>query len=195
MRAFVRLFLPCLLALALLACQPAEPRPDLKGTDISDANFGGDFSLTDHTGKPRALSGFKGNVVALFFGYTHCPDVCPTTMAEYASAMKLLGPDAGRIQVLFVSVDPERDTPSVLKSYVPFFDKRFIGLTGSPAQVSKVAEQFKVVATKRPAGAGNYFVDHSAGSYLLDAEGRLRAYEPNGTAAAALAHDLKALLR
>lgn len=195
MRDLIRFLLSCLLALALAACKPATPKVDLKGTDISGANFGADFSLTDHSGVPRKLSEFKGKVVALFFGYTHCPDVCPTTMAEYAASLRLLGSDADKVQVLFVTVDPERDTQSVLQRYVPFFDKRFIGLTGSPVAVNKVTEQFKVVSRKQSAAGGNYFVDHSAGSYLFDPGGQLRAYEPNGQPAAALAHDLKALLR
>lgn len=191
----IRLLIPSLLALLLAACQPATPKVELKGTDISGVEFGQDFALTDHNGAPRKLSDFKGKAVALFFGYTHCPDVCPTTMAEYASSLKLLGGDADKVQVLFVTVDPERDTQGVLKNYVPFFDQRFIGLTGSPAAVRKVTEQFKVVARQQKAEGGNYFVDHSAGSYLFDPAGQVRVYEPNGQPAAALAHDLKALLR
>jgi len=195
MRTLLRFLVLCWLALALAACKPAVPKVELKGTDITGTDFGADFSLTDHNGVPRRLSEFKGKAVALFFGYTHCPDVCPTTMAEYASSLKLLGGDADKVQVLFATVDPERDTQTVLKNYVPFFDKRFIGLTGAPAAVHKVTEQFKVVAQKQQAAGGNYFVDHSAGSYLFDPAGQVRVYEPNGQPAAALAHDLKALLR
>lgn len=195
MRSLIRFLLLGLLAFALLACAPGDPKLELKGTDISGANFGGDFSLTDQDGKPRTLGEFKGKAVALFFGYTHCPDVCPTTLAEYAASLRLLGSEAEKVQVLFVTVDPERDTQSVLKRYVPFFDKRFIGLTGTPAQVKKVTEQFKVVAQKQTVKDGNYFVDHSSGTYLFDRDGLLRVYEPNGQPAAALAHDLKALVR
>lgn len=194
MRTALHLFLIGFATLWLAACQPAEPKLDLKGTDITGVSFGGDFTLTDQRGARRSLSDFKGKAVALFFGYTHCPDVCPTTLAEYASAMKQLGQQAARVQVLFVTVDPERDTVKVLGSYVPFFDKRFIGLTGTPGEVGKVTSQFKVVAERKPAAGGDYFIDHSSGSYLIDPQGRLRTYEPNGTPAAALAHDLVALL-
>jgi protein SCO1/2 len=194
MRILFRLLLLCLASLWLAACQPAQPKLDVKGTDITGVSFGGDFSLTDQQGARRSLSEFKGKAVALFFGYTHCPDVCPTTMAEYASAMKQLGADAAKVQVLFITVDPARDTVKVLSSYVPFFDKRFIGLTGTPDEVGKVTSQFKVVAERKPAAGGDYSIDHTAGSYLIDPQGQLRVYEPNGTPAAALAHDLVALV-
>ncbi|POZ63959.1 SCO family protein [Chromobacterium alticapitis] len=182
----------CVIA-ALAACAP--PRIDFKGTAINDDSMGGSFALTDFHGQPRSLDAYKGKVVALFFGYTHCPDVCPTTMLEYASVMKQLGEDADKVQVVFVSVDPERDTPKVLAGYVPYFDKRFVGLTGSPEQIEQVKKQYKVVAQKVPAPGGGYSVDHSSGSYLLDQNGKLRVFEAYGAPAASLAYDIKQLLR
>ncbi|MBV8045798.1 MAG: SCO family protein [Paludibacterium sp.] len=195
MRFFRRMLLLALVV-ALAACQRVEPiKLDLKGTDLTGTEVGGDFTLTDHTGKPRALSSFRGKVVALFFGYTHCPDVCPTTLLEYANIYKKLGADGGKLQVVFVSVDPERDTQQVLAGYVPHFNPTFVGLTGSVAQVASVMKAYKVVAQKVPAAGGDYSVDHSAGSYLLDAEGRVRVYEPYGSPAADVVHDIQQLLR
>lgn len=184
-----------LLALSLAACTPAEPSLTLKATDISSADFGQPFTLTGHDGKPHALGDYQGKAVALFFGYTHCPDICPTTMLEYQQVMKLLGKDSDRVQVLFVSIDPQRDTPQVLAGYVPFFDKRFMGLTGSAEQVAKVAAQYKIVAQRQDRADGGYTMDHSAGSYLFDTAGKLRVYVPYGTPAADIAHDLQQLLR
>lgn len=195
MRAFIVRLLTCLLLASLLACSPDTPKAEFKGTDIAGVKFGGDFTLTDHTGKPRSLSEFKGKVVALFFGYTHCPDVCPTTMLEFASAMKLLGTQADQVQVLFITVDPERDTPALLAGYVPHFDPRFIGLSGSPEAVREVEARFKIVAQKRAEPGGGYSVDHSAGAYLFDRSGQLRVYLPYGLPAADLAHDIKELIR
>lgn len=184
-----------LLALSLAACTPAEPSLTLKATDISSADFGQPFTLTGYDGKPHALGDYQGKAVALFFGYTHCPDICPTTMLEYQQVMKLLGKDSDRVQVLFVSIDPQRDTPQVLAGYVPFFDKRFMGLTGSAEQVAKVAAQYKIVAQRQNRADGGYTMDHSAGSYLFDTAGKLRVYVPYGTPAADIAHDLQQLLR
>ena len=182
------------LAYSLRACTPAETL-SFKGTDISTADFGQPFTLTGQDGKPHALGDYQGKAVALFFGYTHCPDICPTTMLEYQQVMKLLGKDADRVQVLFVSIDPQRDTPPVLAGYVPFFDKRFMGLTGSPAQVQAVASQYKIVAQRQARKDGGYTMDHSAGSYLFDTRGQLRVYVPYGTPSADIAHDLQQLLR
>lgn len=192
MSKFLQLLLGLLTAFALSACAPAV---NFKGTAIDDDSMGGNFTLTDFDGKPLGLEAFHGKVVALFFGYTNCPDVCPTTMLEYASVMKQLGADADKVQVLFVSVDPERDTPKVLAGYVPHFDKRFIGLTGTPEQIEKVKKQYKVVAQKVPTPGGGYSVDHSAGSYLLDQKGKLRVFQAYGTPAANLAYDIQQLLR
>lgn len=184
-----------LLLFGLAACTP-DPQPlTLKATDISSADFGQPFTLTGQDGKPHALDDYQGKAVALFFGYTHCPDICPTTMLEYQQVMKLLGKDSDRVQVLFVSIDPQRDTPQVLAGYVPFFDKRFMGLTGSAEQVAKVAAQYKIVAQRQDRADGGYTMDHSAGSYLFDTAGKLRVYVPYGTPAADIAHDLQQLLR
>ncbi|UGA39727.1 SCO family protein [Chromobacterium haemolyticum] len=157
-----------LLPLWLAACSPNEPKLDLKGTDVAGASIGGDFTLTDHQGQRRSLSQYQGKVVALFFGYTHCPDVCPTTMLEYAAAVKQLGDKAGQVQVLFVSIDPERDTPQVLAGYVPHFNRGFVGLTGTAGEVEQIKNQYKIVAQRVNQPGGGYSVDHSAGSYLLD---------------------------
>lgn len=195
MALFARGLVLGLVLLGLAGCGDGPRAPlVLKGTDISTASFGAPFTLTGHDGKRHDLTEFKGKAVALFFGYTHCPDVCPTTMLEFAQASKLLGADADRLQVLFVSVDPLRDTPSLLAGYVPHFDKRFLGLTGTVAEVAAVTRQYKIVAQQQPVKEGGYTVDHSAGSYLFDPQGKLRVYVPYGTPAADIAHDVKALL-
>ncbi|MCP9759220.1 SCO family protein [Aquitalea sp. S1-19] len=191
----LRRVLFCCCLLALMACTPQSAAPAFKGSDISGVAFGGNFTLTNQQGKTVSLADFRGKAVALFFGYTHCPDVCPTTLLEYAQAMKALGPQADRVQVLFVSLDPARDTPAVLAAYVPHFDRRFIGLTGSQTQVDRVATQFKVVAQKVATEGGGYTLDHSAGSYLFDGAGNLRVYQAYGTPSAALVHDIRELLR
>ena len=195
MRFLLRLLLLVSLA-GMVSCQRADTmKLDLKGTDLSGTDLGGDFSLTDHTGKTRRLHDFRGQVVALFFGYTHCPDICPTTLLEYSMVVKELGPAGDKLQVVFVTVDPERDTQSVLASYVPHFGSRFVGLTGSENQLRQVMKAYKVVAQRVPLPDGGYSVDHSAGSYLLDTEGQVRVYEPYGSTVAMLTHDIRQLLR
>lgn len=192
----LRLLCLSFLALMLAACSPGESKPSFKGTDITGAEFGGDFTLTGHDGKPHALSAYRGKVVALFFGYTHCPDICPTTMLEYAQVSKLLGDKAKDLQVLFISVDPQRDTPALLAGYVPHFNTSFVGLTGSQVDIDKVTSHYKVIAQKQGVqDSKNYTVDHSAGSYLLDREGKLSVYLPYGTAAADIAHDVQSLMK
>lgn len=181
----------CLILLAVLTAGCSKVA--FEGTDITGANFGGDFTLVDHHGKARRLADFQGKVVALFFGYTHCPDVCPVTMAEYAAVMKTLGDKAKDVQVLFVSLDPERDTPALLSQYVPAFNPAFVGLTGTPQQVDAVAKQYKVIYQKQGSGA-NYTLDHSAGSYLLDRKGRLRVLENYGAAPSVLTKDINTLI-
>lgn len=183
----------CLFAFFLLlaGCGQDQRDLDLFGTDISGRALTGAFTLTDHKGNVRHLDDFKGKVVAVFFGYTHCPDVCPTTMLSMANAMKLLGKDAGEVQVLFVTVDPERDTQSVLAEYVPFFDNRFIGLYGTPEQLKQAARNYKVVYAKRQADAGDaYTMDHSAGVYVVDRAGKVRAYLKHDETPEQLAHDI-----
>ena len=141
------------------------------------------------------MADYRGKAVALFFGYTQCPDVCPTTLAALAGAMKLLGPDADRVQVLFVTVDPERDTPDLLAKYVPAFDPRFVGLRGDAAATERTAREFNVIYQKVPGSAPDrYTMDHSAGTYLFDPQGRLRVYEGNAASPEVFAHDLRALL-
>jgi len=179
-------------SLALLA--GCDSRPQFKSTDITGAEYGKVLDLTDHTGKPRRLEDFRGKAVVLFFGFTQCPDICPTTLAEIAGALKQLGPDADRVQVLLVTVDPERDTPKLLADYVTAFDPRFLALRGDLAATQRVAKEFKIYFEKRPQGAG-YTVDHSAQSYVLDTQGRLRLLVRHDRIGKDLADDLRALLR
>ena len=184
-----------LLALALvLGCAPEAPK--FRSTDITGADFGRELALTGHDGKPRVLADFRGKAVVVFFGFTHCPDICPTTLADAAQAMKALGKDAERVQVLFVTVDPERDTPELLAKYVPAFDARFLGLTGDPAAVQKAAKEFRIYYEKRAGKTpGEYSVDHSAQSFVLDPQGRLRLFVRHDRIAQDLAEDLRTLIR
>jgi protein SCO1/2 len=183
-----------LLAVLLAACSPEVPK--FRSTDITGADFGKSLELTAQDGKPRRLADFRGKVVVLFFGYTHCPDICPTTLADMAAVMKQLGPDAARVQVLFVTVDPERDTPEILAKYVPAFDASFLGLYGDAAATQRTAKEFRIFYEKRPGGApGAYTVDHSGQSYVLDALGQLRLFVRHDRIAQDLADDLRALLK
>ncbi|GAA4022756.1 SCO family protein [Actimicrobium antarcticum] len=195
------------LALATVAgCEPASTTSggdmkfspvtsQFKNTDVTGLEYAKDFALTDHNGKPRTIADFKGKAVLIFFGYTQCPDVCPTTMAEMAAVMKELGPLADKVQVLFVTLDPERDTQALLSKYVPAFDPRFLGLYGDKAATEKVAKDFKIFFQKVPGkSADSYTIDHTAGSYVFDAQGRVRLFVRHGQGAAPIAHDLKLLL-
>jgi protein SCO1/2 len=194
-RTVRRACLAVLAAATVVALAGCSPKVSFKNTDVTGANFGHDFSLIDHTGTRRTLADYKGKAVAIFFGYTHCPDVCPTTMAEMSAVMKQLGPDAERVQVLFISVDPERDTPAFLSQYVPAFDPRFVGLTGSVDDVAAAAKEFKVFYQKVPGSTdGEYSVDHFAGMYLYDPQGHMRVFVKYGTPADSIAADLKTLL-
>jgi protein SCO1 len=182
------------LALVLTACDRGGQ--SFRSTDITGADFGKTFQLTDHDGQPRSLADFRGKVVVVFFGFTHCPDVCPTTLAELARAIKELGPDGERVQVLMVTVDPERDTPDVLKQYVTALDPSFIGLTGDPEAISRTAREFKVFYQKSPGASPQvYSVDHSSGSYVFDPQGRLRLLVSYGQGADVIAHDIAQLLK
>jgi protein SCO1/2 len=178
-------------SLLLAAC--AE-EPKFKSTDITGVEYGAKLELTDHTGRARTLEDFRGKAVVLFFGFTQCPDVCPTTLADIASSLKKLGADADRVQVLFVSVDPERDTPKALAEYVGAFDPRFVALRGDAAQTQRVAKEFKIYYEKRKQGDG-YTVDHSGQTYVIDPQGRLRLLVRHERIAQDLADDLRALLR
>ena len=185
----------CALAAACLAgCGERPQTAKFRLTDVTGANFGKELNLTDHDGKPRTLADFRGKVVTVFFGFTHCPDVCPVTLAEMAQVVRELGPDGSRVQVLFVTVDPERDTQQVLKQYVPSFNPAFLGLYGDAEATARVAKEFKIYYRKQPAKDGHYSVDHSAGTYILDPQGRLRLFAQYGAGAPAILHDIRILL-
>ncbi|MCJ0762125.1 SCO family protein [Variovorax terrae] len=173
-----------------------ESKPQFKAVDITGAGYARDFQLTDHNGQPRSLKDFKGRLVVVFFGYTQCPDVCPTSMAELAEAKKLLGPDGDKLQGLFVTVDPERDTPEVLKAYMGNFDPGFLALYTTPDKLEALAKDFKIYYKKVPGKtATSYTMDHSAGSYVYDTQGNVRLFTRYGSGAQALADDLKLLLK
>ena len=191
----IRFLVMALITLALLAC---SAKPEFKNIDITGAKgFGNDFSLLDVDGKTRTLADFKGKVVIMFFGYTQCPDVCPTTLTEMQQAMMLLGPQADKVQVLFVTVDPERDTAAILRQYVPSSDQRFMGLRpADEAALEKVTKDFKIYFKKVPGlSPGSYTIDHTAGSYAFDQNGHLRLYIKHAQGPEILAHDLKELLK
>jgi protein SCO1/2 len=194
LKRLVAALLLTLAAACLAGCGERGDAPGFKLTDVTGANFGKELALTDHTGKPRTLADFRGKVVTVFFGFTHCPDVCPTTLAEMAQVVKALGPNGDRVQVLFVTVDPERDTQQVLAQYVPAFHPSFLGLYGDAEATARAAKAFKIYYQKQPAKDGHYSVDHSAGTYILDREGRLRLFAGYGTGAPALLHDIRLLL-
>ena len=179
---------------ALAAC--GERKPQFAAVDLTGADYAKDFQLPDTDGKVRSLQDFRGKAVVVFFGYTQCPDVCPTTLAEIAQAKQLLGPDGAKVQGIFITVDPERDTPEVLKAYMANFGPDFIALRGTPEQTAAVTKDFKVyfkkVEGKTP---GSYTMDHSAASFVYDPQGRLRLYARYGSGPQALANDLKQLLQ
>jgi protein SCO1/2 len=188
----------CCIAALLLILTACSPKPEFKNIDITGSTaFGKDFSLVDPDGKLRTLADFKGKVVVMFFGYTQCPDVCPTTLTEMQQVMSILGPQSDKVQVLFVSVDPQRDTAEILKQYVPAFDPRFLGLRPTDdAALEKVAKDFKIYYKKVPGTSpGSYTIDHTAGSYAFDPDGRLRLYIKHAQGPETLAHDLKELLK
>ncbi len=191
MTTICRFSFAAVLGLALVACGSGTPK--FKSTDITGADYGKALELTDHTGKPRRLEDFRGKAVVLFFGFTHCPDVCPTTLVDVSNALKKLGPDAGRVQVLFVTVDPERDTQDALAKYVTAFDPRFLGLRGDAAATRRAAKEFKIYYEKRKSGE-SYSVDHSGQSYVLDPQGRLRLLVRPDRIAEDLPADLRTLL-
>ncbi len=177
------------------ACSDNKTVMKFDAIDVTGADFGKDFKLRDPAGRVRTLADFRGKAVAIFFGYTHCPDVCPSTMSEMNQAMQLLGKDANRVQVLFVTVDPERDTPAVLASYVPAFNPAFLGLYGSIAETAEVAKNFKIFYQKVKSKDGkSYSMDHSAGTYVFDPAGNLRLFMKYGVGAQSIAHDLHILL-
>ncbi len=193
MKSLFRVFLLGL-AVTLAGCEGGKPV--FRATDITGAEFGRQFMLADHNGQQRSLADFAGKVVVVFFGFTHCPDVCPTTLAELATAVKKLGTDGDKVQVLLVTVDPVRDTADVLSQYVTAFDPRFLGLRGSPEETAAVAREFKVIYQKvEGRQPGNYTMDHSAGTYIFDTRGQIRLYVGYGQGPEVFAHDIAQLLK
>ncbi|MDB5900370.1 MAG: family protein-like protein [Ramlibacter sp.] len=180
-------------ATLLSACMGRKP--EFKSVDITGADYAKDFQLPDADGKMRSIKDFAGRAVIVFFGYTQCPDVCPTTLAEIAGAKKLLGADGAKVQGIFITVDPERDTPELLKAYMANFGPDFVALRGTPEQVTAVARDFKVYFKKVENKSGGYTMDHSAASYVYDPKGQLRLYTRYGSGPQALADDLKLLLQ
>lgn len=180
-------------ALALTACE--KPAQSFNAIDITGADYATGFSLTDHNGQARTLADFKGKAVVIFFGFTQCPDVCPTSMSELAQARQLLGADGDRLQGLFISIDPERDTPAIMKQYIGSFDPTFLALYAKPDELPEVAKSFKVYYKKVTGSQPDtYTMDHSAGSYIYDPNGKVRLYSRYGGGAQALADDVKKLL-
>lgn len=186
--------LAALAGTGLAAC--SERKPSFNAVDITGADYAKGFTLSDADGKQRTLADFKGKVVVMFFGYAQCPDVCPTTMSEMAQVKQQLGSDGDKLQVLFVTVDPERDTPPVMKAYMGAFDPGFVALIPTPEQLPALAKDYKVyykkVEGKTPT---SYSMDHSAASFVYDTEGRLRLYARYGAGVPAMVSDLKALLK
>jgi protein SCO1/2 len=174
----------------------SESKPAFHGIDITGADYARDFNLPDQYGRRRTLADFRGKVVVVFFGYTQCPDVCPTSLGELAEARRLLGPEGERMQGIFISVDPERDTPEIMRAYMESFDASFLALLPTPQELPALAQDFKVyykkVEGKTPT---SYTMDHSAGSYVYDTQGRLRLYHRYGSGAQALADDVRRLLQ
>jgi len=178
----------------LVAC--GEQKPTFSSIDITGAEYGKNFALPDHNGQMRHLADFAGKVVVVFFGYTQCPDVCPTTLAELTEVKKLLGKDGERLQALFVTVDPERDTPELLRAYMANFAPSFLALRPAPEELEAVAKDFKIYFKKVPgASATSYTMDHSAGSYIFDPKGQLRLFTRYGSGAPVLAADIAVLMR
>ncbi|MBY0240150.1 MAG: SCO family protein [Burkholderiaceae bacterium] len=183
------------LALSLAACDKGPDKLQFQNTDLTGLSYAEKLSLTDHTGKPVTLDTYKGKVLAIFFGFTQCPEVCPTTLANMANVMQQLGPQADQVQVLFVTLDPERDTQELLQQYVPGFDQRFVGLRGTPEQVAAAAKEFKVIYNKVPGKtADSYTIEHTAATFVFDKNGKIRLYVRDKQDPATIVHDLKLLL-
>jgi len=180
------------MALALSGC---TEQPAFSGIDITGADYAQGFSLTDHNGQARTLADFKGQAVVVFFGFTQCPDVCPSSLTELAQAKQLLGEQGSRLQGLFISIDPDRDTPAIMKEYMASFDPSFLALYAKPNELADLAKSFKVYYKKVDGPTPtSYTMDHSAGSYVYDPQGRIRLYHRYASGAQALANDVKALL-
>lgn len=188
--------LAAMIAVAACDWRPgAATKPAFNAVDITGAEYANALNLPDASGRQRSLADFKGKVTLVFFGYTQCPDVCPATLAELAAVKQALGSDGDKVQGVFVTVDPKRDTPEVLKAYVGSFDPGFVALRGDEAQIQAVAKNFKVFYALVPGKTeGSYTVDHTAGTFVFDTAGRVRLFVRYGGGAEALAHDIKLLL-
>ena len=187
--------LAALAGAALPGCDSARPSP-FKAIVITGAEYAQELGLTDTEGRVRTLADFKGKLTVVFFGFTYCPDVCPTTMQELAAVKQAMGPDGERVQGVFVSIDPERDTPEALRAYVGAFSPDFIALRGSAEETRAIAKRFKVYYRKVPGQTdGSYTMDHTAGSYVFDTRGRIRLFTRYGSGTDALKHDLQLLLQ
>jgi protein SCO1/2 len=184
------------LAAPVAGCEKLfSPKSPFNGIDVTGSNMGGELRLADHNGKARALAEFRGKAVVVVFGFTHCPDVCPTALSDLASAVKALGPDGARVQVLFVTVDPKRDRPELMRQYVPAFHPGFLGLTGDEESLAKVRKDFNVYAAIREGTSpDNYSVDHTAQMFGFDPEGRIRLVWSPGALPKQIADDLRVLL-
>jgi protein SCO1 len=198
MYRLAKAFVFIIFTLMLSACDKApgsNATVSFKNVDITGAEYARSFTLNDMDGKPRSITDFKGKAVAVFFGFTQCPDVCPTALAELAKVKAGLGKDADKLQVVFITIDPERDTPQVLKAYLANFDKDAIGLAGSLEQTAATAKEFKVFYAKVPGTtAGSYTMDHTAGSYVFDPQGKIRLFVRHGTSPDLLIGDLKQII-
>jgi protein SCO1/2 len=185
----------CMTVASALMTACSEKKPSFSAIDVTGADYARDFALTDHNGQPKSIKDFAGKVVVMFFGYTQCPDVCPTTMAELVEVKRLLGKDGARVQGLFVTVDPERDTPAVLKAYMENFDPTFLALYTTPEKLVALAKDYKVYYKKVDGTTPtSYTMDHSAGSYVYDTQGKLRLYTRYGAGAQSRAADIRLLL-
>lgn len=183
-----------LLLLALAGCTSRE-QPSFQSTDVTGADFGRALELTGHDGRPRTLADFRGKVLVVFFGFTYCPDVCPTALARFAQVLNALGPEGSRVQVVMVTVDPDRDTPARLGQYVTAFHPTFLGLTGDAAAISRAAREFRVIFQKQSgATPETYTVDHTSGSFIFDPQGRLRLFVTAQQSGAGLEEDIRLLL-
>ncbi len=191
---WTRVIFLCFFTVFLTACAPDKPQ--FKSIDLTGADYAKDFVLPDQNGKTRSIKDFAGKVVVVFFGFTQCPDVCPTSMAELAGIKKSLGADGDKLQGVFISVDPERDTPEILKAYMGNFDPTFLALRPSPEQLPVVAKDFKIYYKKvEGRTASSYSMDHSAGNYIYDTQGRLRLYNRYGSGVDGLTSDIRLLLK
>ena len=189
-----RTAIAALAAAGLAACSAAQ-KPAFKGIDIRGAKYASHLDLPDASGKLRSLADFKGSVVVVFFGFTQCPDVCPTTLAEIAEIKQKLGADGAKVQAVFVTVDPERDTPEIVGAYVAAFGRDFVALRGTLEQTQAAAKEFKVFFAKVPGKtAGSYTMDHTAGSFVFDPKGKVRLFVRQGGGVEAMAGDVKLLL-